>query len=137
MTRLVRLGTLVAAVAAVVAAIRALRRDADPLPSPASSPSAPWPPLRAEDAAGEDTPTDAVPTPDAAPVDEPAQDDEAGPWVEPTEDGSCPDGYPVKANLSSKIFHSPGQLHYDRTTPDRCYADAEAAEADGLRAAKR
>lgn len=141
MKRLVRLGTLVAAVAAVIAAIRALRRDADPLPAPASSPSEPWPPLRAEDAAGEEAPADAVPTPDAAPVedafDESAEDAEAGPWVEPAEDGSCPDGHPIKANLSSKIFHSPGQLHYDRTTPDRCYVDAEAAEADGLRAAKR
>jgi hypothetical protein len=26
---------------------------------------------------------------------------------------------------------------YERTTPDRCYLDADAAEADGLRKAKR
>jgi hypothetical protein len=26
---------------------------------------------------------------------------------------------------------------YERTIPDRCYATAEAAEADGLRASKR
>ena len=39
--------------------------------------------------------------------------------------------------MSSKIFHAPGQLNYDRTTPDRCYVDATAAQADGLRAAKR
>jgi hypothetical protein len=28
-------------------------------------------------------------------------------------------------------------MNYDRTNPDRCYRDADAAEADGLRAAKR
>ena len=48
-------------------------------------------------------------------------------WAEPTAEGECPDGYPIKAKLGSKIFHAPGQLNYDRTTPDRCYVDAEAA----------
>jgi hypothetical protein len=57
-------------------------------------------------------------------------------WVDPV-DGACPDGYPIKAKLKSGIFHQPGGLAYDRTKPDRCYATAEAAEADGLRAAKR
>ncbi len=52
-------------------------------------------------------------------------------------DGTCPDGFPVKAKLKSGIFHVPGMLAYERTSPDRCYASAEAAEADGLRAAKR
>jgi micrococcal nuclease len=59
-----------------------------------------------------------------------------GAWVDPV-DGACPDGYPIKAKLKSGIFHQPGGLAYDRTKPDRCYATAEAAEADGLRAAKR
>lgn len=76
-----------------------------------------------------------MPEPDGVPVaDAPA---DGAPFVEPTADGECPDGYPIKAKLSSKIFHSPGQLNYDRTTPDRCYVDAAAAEADGMRAAKR
>jgi hypothetical protein len=52
-------------------------------------------------------------------------------------DGACPPGYPVKAKHNSEVFHVPGGASYDRTTPDRCYRDAEAAEADGLRAAKR
>lgn len=60
----------------------------------------------------------------------------AGAWVVPV-DGGCPDGYPIKAKLKSGIFHQPGGLAYDRTVPDRCYATAEDAEADGLRAAKR
>jgi hypothetical protein len=58
------------------------------------------------------------------------------PWVEP-DGGACPVGYPVKGKLSSGIYHVPGGLNYDRTTPDRCYADERAAEADGLRASKR
>lgn len=74
----------------------------------------------------------------------PADPDEARPkawggrraWANPA-DGACPDGYPVKAKLSSGIFHVPGGLSYERTTPDRCYPDAAAAEADGLRQSKR
>ncbi len=57
-------------------------------------------------------------------------------WRAPVE-GACPQGFPVKAKLTSGIFHLPGMLAYDRTHPDRCYADATSAEADGLRAAKR
>jgi len=57
-------------------------------------------------------------------------------WVEPKGD-VCPTSHPVKAKLSSKIFHLPGMLNYERTKPDRCYQDAPAAEADGLRPAKR
>ncbi|MFN8016544.1 MAG: hypothetical protein U0P45_00305 [Acidimicrobiales bacterium] len=75
-------------------------------------------------------------TPDEA--DEPGEAPAAsgGRWVEPV-DGACPDGYPVKAKLKSGIYHQPGGLAYDRTVPDRCYASAADAEADGLRAAKR
>ncbi len=59
------------------------------------------------------------------------------PWAAPTADGGCPDGYPVKAKLKSKIFHVAGGVLYERTVPDRCYASAQAAEADGLRASLR
>ncbi|MEZ5139591.1 MAG: hypothetical protein R2702_12755 [Acidimicrobiales bacterium] len=57
-------------------------------------------------------------------------------WVPPLE-GACPEGYPIKAKVSSGIFHRPGGLAYERTKPDRCYPDEAAAEADGFRAAKR
>jgi hypothetical protein len=57
-------------------------------------------------------------------------------WVLPTGD-VCPTTHPVKAKLTSKIFHLPGMLNYERTHPDRCYRDPQAAEADGLRPAKR
>ena len=57
-------------------------------------------------------------------------------WVEP-DDGTCPASHPVKAKMSSKIFHVEGGLNYARTHPDRCYRDAAAAEADGLRKSAR
>lgn len=57
-------------------------------------------------------------------------------WVE-AEGSVCPVSHPVKAKLSSGLFHLPGMVAYDRTTPDRCYRDAAEAEADGLTRAKR
>ncbi len=57
-------------------------------------------------------------------------------WAEPV-DGACPDGYPVKVNERSGIYHVPDGLSYERTRPTRCYASAGDAEADGFRRAKR
>jgi hypothetical protein len=54
----------------------------------------------------------------------------------PLDDGSCPRGYPLKAKESSGIFHVPGGRFYERTNPDRCYANAADAEADGYRRSK-
>ena len=56
-------------------------------------------------------------------------------WVAPV-NGECPDGYPVKANVNSRIFHVPGGRFYDRTAAERCYANADDALADGYRPAK-
>ncbi len=60
----------------------------------------------------------------------------AEPYVETT-DGSCPSSHPIKAKMSSGIYHEPGSAMYERTSADRCYVDAAAAEADGLRPSKR
>jgi hypothetical protein len=60
----------------------------------------------------------------------------SGAWTEPNADGSCPPNHPVKAKLSSGIFHVPGGLNYERTHADRCYVDEASAEADGLRPSK-
>jgi hypothetical protein len=57
-------------------------------------------------------------------------------WVDPV-DGACPLTHPVKAKLTSGIYHLPGGGNYDRTRAERCYVDADAAIADGLRAPKR
>lgn len=58
------------------------------------------------------------------------------PWVEPIDD-TCPASHPVKAKMASGIYHVDGGGSYARTKPDRCYLDAAAAEADGLRPPKR
>jgi hypothetical protein len=57
-------------------------------------------------------------------------------WIAPVGD-ACPASHPVKAKLTSVIYHPPGGVLYERTIPDRCYADSASAEADGLRASKR
>jgi hypothetical protein len=75
-------------------------------------------------------PTHDVPPPAPAPPP-------VGPTADPGADGECPLSHPVKAKLSSGIYHVPGGQNYERTKPDRCYVDAAAAEADGLRASKR
>jgi hypothetical protein len=71
-----------------------------------------------------------------APAKKSAPAASARPWVDPV-DGVCPTTHPVKGKLSSKLFHLPGMLAYERTKPDRCYLDPAAAEADGLTRAKR
>ena len=72
------------------------------------------------------------------PADAPPADpvDAMPAWVAPNDDGTCPEGYRIKAKVASGIFHVDGGRNYDRTKPDRCYATTEAAEADGLRPSK-
>jgi|SRR3954447_3891058 hypothetical protein len=58
-------------------------------------------------------------------------------WVRPDTDGACPVSHPVKGKTASGIYHEPGGANYERTKADRCFVNAAAAEAQGLRAAKR
>lgn len=111
-------------------------------PSPHTSSTA-WPPITDDDgvATSATSRIAADRRADARPFVEVADEADAGPsalparWVAPI-DGQCPDGYPIKANHNSMIFHVPGGRFYERTVPERCYADAGAAAADGYRAAK-
>jgi len=57
-------------------------------------------------------------------------------WLPPV-DGVCPPTHLIKAKAASGIYHLPGTANYERTKPDRCYADTNAAEADGFIRAKR
>jgi len=145
----IALGLLVGTAATAVKTV--LDRRSPRPAGPTGLPTEPWPPIP-------DTtpvPVPEVPKP-AKPAKEPAKRIEktppakppearakrtesipAAPWVEPADDGACPDTHPVKAKMASGIFHVPGGLNYPRTRPDRCYIDATAAEADGLRPSKR
>ncbi len=108
MRRFVVLG-LVAGIAAIVVGRR--RRSSTP-PSPPT-----WPTKVAE-VPSASSPSPPTPT-----------------WLAPI-DGRCPEGFPIKANDNSGIYHVPGGRFYDRTAPERCYATAAEADRDGYRAAK-
>jgi hypothetical protein len=99
---------------------------------PSSEPA--WPPLKLSNTA-DDEPA-GVAAPHFAQIsEERSTSGGSGRWVAPV-DGQCPDGYPVKANHNSGIFHLPGGRSYERTVPERCYATADEALADGYRQAK-
>jgi hypothetical protein len=150
--------------ASVAAAVRALRgrsqaaspsEDSDagpswpvmsPITEPATEPSAAAPAKAVAEKTAPASPAkkkDKAPAKKAAAKGDGAGTDKkaaaagksAASWSAPVK-GSCPDGYPVKAN-SSGIYHVPGGQSYDRTVPERCYPDPKAAEADGYRAARR
>src|SRR5215208_3634899 len=48
----------------------------------------------------------------------------------------CPPGFPAKGNLPSRVFHSPGQPDYDRTTPEVCFTNEASARDAGFRHAR-
>lgn len=50
----------------------------------------------------------------------------------PLEDGSQPEGYPIKGNADSMLYHVPGSRFYDQTVAEVWFATAEAAEAAGF-----
>lgn len=60
---------------------------------------------------------------------------EAGQWAGsalPQADGSAPDGYDIKGNADSMLYHVPGSSHYDRTIAEVYFDTAESAEAAGF-----
>jgi len=57
-------------------------------------------------------------------------------WVRGDGTTSCPDGYPIKGNESSKIYHVSTGRSYDMTESEICFATEEDAVAAGYRAAK-
>jgi len=76
-----------------------------------------------------------APADDAAEVEESGSTDEA-PYGAGShaalEDGSQPDGFPIKGNADSMLYHVPGSSHYDPTVAEVWFADADAAEAAGF-----
>lgn len=148
----------------VLALARALAREPRRTPAPLAAPPLPLPPVTPPDRTP--VPVEVAPAPAAEPEPVPTPEPVIGPGGEPTDlitgsgegpaeveraepegdaegvwvapvEGGCPEGYPIKAKVSSGIFHRPGGLSYERTRPDRCYPTEAAAEADGFRAAKR
>ena len=93
----------------------------------------------------EEAPMGLAAAPEAEPATEitPAPEAEAGEGITVPEGAvagpggqDCVEGYPIKGNASSKIFHVPGQSSYERTIPELCFATEEDAIAAGYRASK-
>jgi large subunit ribosomal protein L17 len=78
---------------------------------------------------------------EAAAVEESAVEESASTEDAPYGEGShapltdaaeVPEGFPVKGNEDSKLYHVPGSSHYDRTVAEVWFATPEAAEAAGF-----
>ncbi|NNG35239.1 50S ribosomal protein L17 [Nakamurella aerolata] len=68
-------------------------------------------------------------------VEESASTDDApyGPGSHaPLEDGGQPDGFPIKGNADSMLYHVPDSAFYDRTVAEVWFATAEDAEKAGF-----
>lgn len=50
---------------------------------------------------------------------------------EALDDGGQPEGYPIKGNADSMLYHVPGSSHYDRTIAEVWFDSEESAEAAG------
>jgi hypothetical protein len=113
--------------------------------APSSDPVAPPPAAVAPPSAA---PSEPAPSPDPAPPEASATKKAAGPssrsddsdlpqvWVEPV-GTTCPPDHPIKVKLASRLFHIPGMFAYERTRPDRCYAEEQDAVVEGFSRAKR
>lgn len=59
----------------------------------------------------------------------------AGEWAgsaEPLDDGEMPDGYEIKGNAQSMLFHEPGSRYYKATKAEVWFDSVESAEAAGF-----
>jgi hypothetical protein len=58
-------------------------------------------------------------------------------WVEGDGTNVCPEGFPIKGNANSHIYHLPGQSSYEVTIAEICFATEAAAAEAGYRPRKR
>jgi large subunit ribosomal protein L22 len=87
------------------------------------------------DAADDDSATD---EPNASAEDGDADDQDAiapGEWAgsaEPLEDGGAPEGYEIKGNAQSMLYHEPDSRYYKATKAEVWFDSVESAEAAGF-----
>jgi large subunit ribosomal protein L22 len=55
----------------------------------------------------------------------------------PLDDGSQPEGFPIKGNADSMLYHTPDSPHYEQTVPEIWFATEDDAEAAGYAKPKR
>jgi uncharacterized membrane protein ArfC len=92
-------------------------------------------------AAQSESPTTTVPAgaaAAAAPPKNPAEAATDSPYgtgsARPRPDGSGPQGWPVKGNEESMLYHTPDSPHYKQTIAEVWFEDAESAEEGGFTA---
>ena len=56
----------------------------------------------------------------------------SGPAAPPLDDGAAPEGYDIKGNADSMLYHLPGTPHYDSTVAEVYFDTAASAEAAGF-----
>jgi large subunit ribosomal protein L17 len=87
----------------------------------------------ADDAAEAKVADDAA---EAKVADDAAEVEETSPYGEgshaPLEDGSAPEGFPIKGNADSKLYHVPDSRFYEATVAEVWFATAEDAEKAGF-----
>ncbi|MDW3216637.1 MAG: 30S ribosomal protein S2 [Ilumatobacteraceae bacterium] len=99
--------------------------------------SAPAADVEVADGAAVETDGTTVEASAAAPVDEaPAEAATEAPYGEgshaPIADDAQPDGFPIKGNADSMLYHTPESPFYGRTVAEVWFADEAAAEAAGF-----
>lgn len=96
--------------------------------------------LKSGDAATSDAADDAseaTEATDAAEATDATGAVEAGEWAgsaKPLADGSAPEGYEIKGNADSMLYHVPGSRHYNQTIAEVWFDTVESAEAAGFSA---
>ena len=89
----------------------------------------------AADAATEESATEESATEESA-TEESASTDEApygeGSHAPLADPAAAPEGFEIKGNADSMLYHVPGSASYDRTVPEVWFASEEAAEAAGF-----
>ena len=100
---------------------------------------------RADEVVADEVDTDEVAADEVA-EDEVVADDEATDETAPAPSGTVeypgshaaldndeqPEGYPIKGNADSMLYHVPGSSHYDRTIAEVWFDTEESAEAAGF-----
>jgi large subunit ribosomal protein L17 len=115
------------------------KQDTAKVPA-AEEPAAPAEDTTAEDTTAEDTTAEDTTAEDTTAADveveESAATEEApygpgshAPLEDPNEE---PEGFPIKGNADSMLYHVPGSSHYSQTVAEVWFADADAAEAAGF-----
>lgn len=83
--------------------------------------------------AAEAAPVEEAPAPDATPAAEGSSDAPYGEGSHaPLADDAQPEGFPIKGNADSKLYHTPESPFYGRTVAEVWFATEAAAEAAGF-----